>query len=493
VVSGVLLWLSFPAPGLYFLPWIALIPYLAFLLSKPTFKYAVAANYLMGSVFFGGILYWIKDVLNLHGGLTGWAAAGVFALLLLLLSSFLSPFTLGVWILAARSKALALAGAPGLWVLCELLREYFPFGGFPWGALGYSQFDYLWIVQIVDLGGIHLLSYLILMANCAILWCMRLCSWRYPAAFLGVWALANLYGVYRLHIWEPESQEPLDASMVQGSIGLFESRDYYSRVYFEELARSYKTAAVENPDLIVFAETPNPFIFGKDYYFTSFWKKLVRDYEVPLMLNGTGVHEGSEGYYNTLFLIGRGGELSFRYDKVRLVPFGEYLPFGGLIGFAEALVQEVSHYSPGSPEGAVGTLKGWKFAPLICFEAVFPSLSRSAVRQGAEFLVNITNDSWFGRSSAATQHLQMACFRAVETRKPMLRCANSGITAIVDEKGRITQNLGLHKKGTVRGQIRPNRVRTVYGLLGETPVIFLIIFSIGLYWFPLLRLKFGKE
>jgi apolipoprotein N-acyltransferase len=393
------------------------------------------------------------------------------------------PFTLLTRWLASRSRTIALASAPAAWILAEGLRTYFPVGGFPWGALAYSQYPYRWITQLADLGGVFIVSYLVVLGNCAVASLLERRKWVCPAFFFGIFLAGNGYGIYRVHIWNPPKEVSLKVSLVQAGIELQGTRDYYAQTYFERLPGYYSQGVEEGSDLIVFAEAPNPFFFGQDFYFTTFWQKTVRQFGVPLIFNGSSQDEGSEKYYNSAYLLNSEGAPVFRYDKVHLVPFGEYLPYGQILGFAAPLVQEVGGFSPGEPPLELGRVGGVPFAILICYEAIFPSLTRSAVQAGAQVLVNITNDAWFGRTAAARQHLEIAAFRALETRKPVARCANTGFSAVIHADGRISQLSELFQRGVLSGEIHPNSLRTFYSNFGDWPIISFIMLSTALLAF----------
>jgi apolipoprotein N-acyltransferase len=199
------------------------------------------------------------------------------------------------------------------------------------------------------------------------------------------------------------------------------------------------------------------------------------------MFNSASFDEsGVPGYFNSAHLLDREGRAVYRYDKNHLVPFGEYLPWAGILGFAEALVAEVSGFKAGEAS-ETGTLDGLKFGTLICYEAIFPELSREAANNGANLLVNLTNDGWFGRTSAPSQHLQMAAFRCIENRKPMLRAANSGYSAAIDTKGVVQARTKLFEETLLLVDVTVNSERTLFGFVGSWICIAIIILSIGIF------------
>lgn len=477
-VSGLALCLSFPDFSLFFLAWLALIPYLRFLLRRPSWTRTLLTHALFGVVYFGGVLYWIPHVLTVYGGFSWIAAVAVFSLLALMLTLFLLPFSLLTRWAAGRSASAALSAAPGFWLLTEWLRNYWAVDGFPWASLGYSQHPVSTFIQVADLGGVYLVGFLVVLVNCALASLLEDSQRRkLPAIAAAVLVLVNVYGGWRLWIWEGPAQTPVRAALIQPNIEQNRGREYFARVYFMDLPAFYRQAYQLGAEWVIFPEAPNPFLFEADFYFTTFWSRLVKDHGVPALINGTFRDPGDGERYNSAFLLDRSGRISYRYDKIHLVPFGEYLPWGKVLGFARPLVRGVIGFSPGqeSRPGKVGEIP---FGSLICYEAIFPELSRRAAAQGAGLLVNITNDSWFGRTAAPRQHLQMAAFRAVEQRKAVLRSANSGITAEIDLWGSIRQRLKLFEKGLLMAEAGANQYRTVYSWIGDWSNLLLIVISL---------------
>ena len=481
VLSGLLLALSFPDPAIFPLAWVALVPYLVFLLRRPDRWTLILGHLLFSLVYLGGVLYWIGDVLLGYAGFGAFSMVLALLALFLLLSLFLVPFSLGIWLLAARSEAAALVAAPALWVVGELLRNSFPAGGFPWGAVGYSQFPAKWLIQIADLGGVNLLSFLVLTGNCALLSLIRGRHTRWVGGVGFVILVANFYGWWRLGS-DFEDDIELRVALVQPVIELSRDRDYYSRIYFRKVADAYRRSASQKVDWVVLPEAPNPFRYGPDFYFTTFWNKLTSDFQVPVLLNSTTYEDEGRRRYNSVYLVDAEGKSSYRYDKTHLVPFGEYLPWGGILGFARPLVGQIGGFTAGDGSSTLGTIQGQAFGTLICYESIFPNLSRELVAKGAKLLVNITNDHWFGESSAPRQHMEMAAFRAIENRRPILRAANSGFSALIDATGRVRSQTALNREAIIPVVVRPGTVATLFSLWGQGLNVSLIMVSVGLAW-----------
>ncbi len=476
LLSGWALFLSFPNFSLFPLAWVALMPYLYFLLQERRWRQVIGGHFLMASLYFGGVLYWIPRVLVCYGNLAWPLALVVFSLMVLGLGLLLFPFSILTRWVASKSPRLALFCAPGFLVATELARNYYALKGFPWALLGHSQFPYRWLVQIADLGGVYLISFLVVLGNSALLFTLLFRQWKPVLIFGTVLLMANLYGIYRLHLWHPDLGESLKIALVQGNIGLGKDREHYAQKYFQTLPAYYREAAAGGAQWVIFPEAPNPYFYLEDIDFKTFWKGQLEKGGAYLLINSTYLEEGSSRYFNSAFLLDPRGEPIYRYDKVHLVPFGEYVPAGEWLSFLVPLVQEVAGFTPGESIH-VGQVEQTRFATLICYEGIFPELSRESVRRGAEILVNMTNDSWYGRSAAPRQHIQNTAFRAIETRKPILRCANSGYSALIDPGGEILYELDLFQEGKMTFDVAGNFYRPIYSYVGEWLNILIVCVS----------------
>jgi len=476
VVSGVAIWLSFPDVSLVFLAWVGLIPYLWFLVRKPSWPKTILGHLLFALPYFGGVLYWIPRVMVVHGGFSWPLAVLLFVVLLIALAVFLFPFTLLVRLVAGRSAGQALICAPGFWLLTEVLRNYFAVNGFPWGLIGYSQYPYLWLIQVADLGGVYLVSYIVVLGNAALLAGLKFRRWRFLAISATILVVANLYGVYRAYLWRPARLHDMQVALVQADVALAEDTDHYATKYFEAMPGYYRRAAAAGADLVVFPEAQNPYLYPRDFYYRTFLERMVASDPAYLIFNSS--FEESKGrYFNSAFLLGKEGKAVFRYDKVHLVPFGEYVPAAGWLDFFEPLVREVSAFTPGAGF-KVARVGDVPVGTMICYEGIFPEIAREFQRQGAQLLVIITNDAWYGRTAAAEQHLQIAAFRAIENRRFLLRAANSGYSAVIDELGRFRSKTKLFEEDLVEAKVTPMAGRSIYSYTGEWLNIVLIGLSL---------------
>ena len=390
------------------------------------------------------------------------------------------PFSILTWRIARTfSCGAALVAAPALWTACELFRGHYVVGGFPWASLGYSQHSFGTLLQAADVGGVYFLSFLVVSASsAALLW--TTVKRREPAlVYAALIGLSLLYGTYRLRLWEIAPDHTHQAALVQPGIDLRGTRSYFRKVYFQQLPEFYGQASQAGAEWVIFPEAPNPFSLSRGQPLRKRWRAVVAAQGRSLVLNGTRHTSESGVHYNSAFLLDGAGELVYQYDKRRLVPFGEYLPWGSkLLGLSQALAREVGEFSRGNPMQEPAQTGHERFGFLICYESIFPELSRQAVQAGARFLVNITNDLWFGDTPAPGQHLQMAAVRAVELRKPLLRVANSGISARIDPFGRVRERLGLFEVDTLNVKFSPNSYRSHFARFGQGTVGFIIILTL---------------
>mgnify|MGYP004227515913 CR=1 FL=1 len=269
LVSGVGLWLAFPNFSLFPLAWVSLIPYLYFLIKTPSWPATFLVHGVMSFVYFSGVLYWIPRVLTIHGKLHWVLALTAYVFLVLLMSLFLFPFTLLTRWVAQRTVGGALVCAPGFWILTEILRNYYPANGFPWALLGYSQYPYSWIIQVADVGGVYLVSFLVVAVNSAILaFCLR--YFTTTGIFCAFFLVANVYGAYCQKLWQGDTKTGIKTTLVQPNIGLQENQGHYARKYFEVLPDYYRSAVAKGTNWVIFPEAPNPFLYPEDFYFLSF-------------------------------------------------------------------------------------------------------------------------------------------------------------------------------------------------------------------------------
>lgn len=461
--GGLLLALAFPPYDLSILAWIAFVPLFAAIQSDERPAIAALSGACFGAVFFAVDISWIYRTLVVHGHFHPVLAFFTFVGLIATLSLFgaLFGFLLS---LAGKKIPRFMVLAPFLWIAVEYLRAIL-FTGFPWDLAGYSQANWTALMQVVDITGVYGVSFLIVLMNAAVWEVIHSFAKRKPfplgfaASSLALLGLASGYG-YLVLAGIPDhrhSEQGFGIGILQGNIP--------QEIKWDERAREYTLATYERlgaeavakgAQLLVWPETSVPVIFGEK---NEDWKRpgrISRTLGAPMLIGAPSAEmiANEIHYYNSAFLV-HDGILRERYDKMHLVPFGEYMPLSWLLPLGPGIAAREADYSPGTVMRVMQPPNGPPFSVLICYEAIFPELSRIAVANGARLLINITNDGWFGETAAPYQHLAMAKVRSIETRTWLVRCANTGISAVFDPAGRTITEISLGKEGAAVVFLQP--------------------------------------
>lgn len=492
IFSGVLIALSFPSSGLSFLAWIALIP-LLIALENSSRRTAFRIGFTCGISAYVLILYWINIVITRYGNLP-WAVS---IPLYLLLAAWLALF-FGLAALVARAgEQIGIKTAfslPIAWVACDFIRS-FMLSGFPWAMLGHSQYRVLPLIQIADISGVFGITLLIVLANVVLYRVLRaVCGGGFPYPVKSVLVLLLMliatlfYGFSRLNAPGAADATPLKVALIQGNIpqDVKWSPDFQEKTIqiYERLTR---TAHKEDIDLAIWPESALPFFFQDELQQANRIKRLAQELSITLLV-GSPAHElrnGKRTFLNSAFVISPTGETTGRSDKIHLVPFGEFVPMGRFFPFISKMVVGIGDFSPGLDTIPL-QVGQTQLGTLVCFEGIFPELARDYVKAGARILVNITNDAWFGNTSAPYQHLSIGVFRAVETRTPLVRAANTGVTAIIDLHGHILTMTPLFEEAFRTGEVMPGTGDSLYLKFGDTFAWLCLLTSAGiavLVWF----------
>jgi apolipoprotein N-acyltransferase len=498
VLSAGLQILIFPLPDLYMLCWLAVAPLLIALLraqqpntlqlregiklvpASPWQGFLLA--YGCGILWYAGTCYWIYNTMRQYGGVSAPAAVGILILFCLYLAIYHGVFGFLVSLLAGQSSfsRRALLLAPVVWVAVELARTRIT--GVPWDLLGITQVDNVPLARLATVTGVYGLSFEIMVVNAAV-----------AAAFLVprqkrkliLWASLGAAVVLQSGRWIPAPTLLADhtAFLVQENVPILDGAEW-TKDYFDGTLRDLTwislkpptvppsdTGELAHPDLIVWPESPAPF-YASDPIFRATVSNIAREAKTWVVTGSLGARNASQTpeqstqLYNSAALVSPGGEWVARYDKVHLVPFGEYVPFKRMFAFAGGLTKEVGDFSRGESRAPLDA-GGAKLGVFICYESIFPDDIRQFAANGAQVFVNISNDGWYGDSGAYAQHLKQARMRAVENARWLLRDTNTGVTASIDPYGRIQASVPRKVRTTLNAPYALSDVTTFYTRHGD--------------------------
>ena len=463
-LSSLLQVLIFPLPGLYILSWVAFAPLIVALLharpagaleidgsvklqaAKPGQAFLLA--YISGILWYAGTCYWIYNTMHEHGGLSAPVALLALFLFCLYLGFYHGLFGLLLSLAAGpgRDNRRALLASPFLWVAVELARTRIT--GFPWNLLGTAQVDNISLSRITTWTGVYGVSFEIMLVNVAVA-----AAFLVPRKKRSMLLIASLIAAAVLQAGRLVDAPALPADhaalLVQENIPVDETwtRDTFQRTMHELADLSIKAASSSAPDpiagkldLIVWPESPAPF-FTSDPLFRDPVSQMARTAHSWVVTGAIGTTSArqngtsSSQVFNSAALVSPSGEWTARYDKVHLVPFGEYLPFPKLFAFAGGLTKEVGEFEAGTSRAPL-VAGDKRLGVFICYESVFPGEVREFANQGAQVLVNISNDGWYGDSGAYAQHLNQTRMRAIENDRWILSATDTGVTASIDPYGR---------------------------------------------------------
>jgi apolipoprotein N-acyltransferase len=518
-LSAALLELPFPLAGPLppwrsIFAWFGLVPLLWALLSpacvntRRPLRLSFLVAYLCGILWYAGNCYWVRDVMSQYGDMPPMAPTLLLLGFSMVLGLYFGLFGLGVALVrrATGSTRWALAAAPVFWAALELAASRIT--SVPWDQLGYSQVDNMLVNQLAPWTGVYGISFLLVSANALIASGRLIPSqplkpgeprWRLKALFGGeVWLVFALLLVMFLEAgdaWAPPKPLPTaTAVLVQPNLDVAGDNRWAGAEWNQHIAefahladeqcKTYiagipQTGAPNgeiicppystHPDLVVWPESPAPF-FEQDIKFQQALSAIALKANAPLVIGNVGTDiapdQQSWNDYNSALVVDATGNRLGRYDKIHLVPFGEYVPYQNLLFFARKLTGKVSRFTPGD-ERKVFLVNGHRYSVFICYESVFADEVRHFAKNGAEVLVNISDDGWYGDTSAPWQHMQMERMRAVENRRWILRDTNNGITAVIDPDGRVRQSIPRHQVDALPAQYGFRSDITFYSAHGD--------------------------
>ncbi len=510
LVSGLLLTAAFPKIGLDGLAWAALVP-LLWGLNGVRPGEAFRRGIFFGIAHFLSLLYWLVPTMVIYGHLPAYLSIAILFLFAAILSLvFVAPLAYG-FALAGRTPAKALLLFPVFWVAAEFLRSFL-FTGFPWELIGYSQYRRLHLIQILDIFGVYGLSGLIAFTNAALLlgclaatgkpWCGKPVGGRF--AFAGIAAataligLTWIYGEIRIAQIDQLAADAPKArvAVIQGNIEQSQKWEpAFQKAAIEKYLRLSLSTRADRPELIVWPESAAPFYFLAEVPPTRMVMQGIAEAATHFLIGAPAFKVRGEkaDYYNSAYLVGPRTEVLGRYDKAHLVPYGEYTPFKEFLPFLGKIVEHVGDFKAGET-GKTLEWMGHRLGIQICYEIIFPGLAREQVRNGANLLITITNDAWYGRTAGPYQHFSLAVLRAVENRRVLARSANTGISGFIDPVGRPLGLTPLMEEAAVVRELPLLDTRTFYTCWGDVFAgACLLIAAATVVWTPIERRRRQKS
>ncbi len=459
VLSSVLQVLCFPVAGPLpavraCLAWLALVPWLWVLLPgrQVSLRRAAAISYGCGVLWYLGTCYWVYATMHVYGGLS--AAMSVLALVLmcLYLAVYHAMFGALLAVVARKGRGLALAMAPLLWVAVELARARIT--GFPWELFGYSQVGNSVLTRLAPVAGVFGLSFVLVAVNAAVAGVLVFPGRRRSAVVaLAAAVFAAAVGNAGAHLQPPPQVGSQKAVLLQPNLLVGAGAEYdLNTLASSSVTLTLQASANDQTPTAValWPESPSPFQTDRSTFSASA-AQLTDKLHAPLIAGAVGVDQerGRSQLFNSavLFVPGVAGPAR-RYDKIHLVPFGEFVPYKELFAFASGLTQAVGTFDRGTSRQPL-LAQNRRYGVFLCYESIFGDEVRRFANSGAEVLVNLSDDGWYGDSSAPFQHLDMARMRAIENHRWLLRDTNSGVTASIDPYGRVVETMPRHQRGAV--------------------------------------------
>lgn len=505
-LTGLLLFFAFPnALGLEFGPlgFFALAP-LFFALDRAQRPRDAAKLAAVAGVIGSALTYhWLTHTFTVYAGM-GWIVSIlVLLLMIMVMSLYLMLFAVVRHLLVRDFRWPALIAAPVVWVAVEYFRAVFPFGGFPWALLGYTQHNFLPVIQIAEWTGPYGVSFIVALANAGFAGLATaltekdrpaLKRFAGPAAALLIPVVVSAWGAVRLvQIDRAFAAQPAhQLGIVQANIdqGMkWDEAEFWAAM--QKHMRLTRGLMAEKPELIIWPEAAVT-VAGFNYHWARRSRviEFLAEVDAWFLVGSISVEPcgGRNCGFNSAYLLGpRASELAGRYDKIHLVPFGEYVPLKWLFFFAD----NIAHGNTGSTTSGreikvMSVPGGLVFGVPICYEVIFPDQVRRFAKAGANFMVTITNDAWFGKTGAPYQHHAAVIFRAVENRTYFARAANTGVSSIVDPVGRVVHETPIYQEASFIGEVKASPLKTFYSARGDlfawlctAPVLGLLILWVG--------------
>jgi len=484
---------SFPPLNMSLAAYICWIPYF-FAVRQCSFFLTIGLSVLTCLVHESILISWIIPTLTTQAKFSVQYSSFILFVISLIMSIWFILFGCVIHLVVKKPGHLFIL--PFAWVGIEWLKQLGPLA-FPWELLGYSQYQWIHLIQIADCLGVYGISGFVMLINVTGFivflfivhrpWKKKYISKHLMACSLmisiGVVVFLNIYGVIRIsETNDLIARSPHKSIMiVQPSVPQSEKWKGENRLPITQtmVHLTYK-AKTGDVDLVVWPETALPYALHSKHKLRQYILNAQKHMNTGLVTGSPAFvyKNGQMHHYNSAYVINEKGIIHSRYDKFRRVPFSEYMPFYSLRNLWLSLGAPEEKFSPGRT-GEIHQLNDLKMGIQICFEIVFPQYARQMANNGANVLINISNDAWFGRSACPYQHFSMAVFRAVENKRALIRCANTGISGFIDPWGRILLQTGLFEKIAITQQVPLISHKTVYSRIGDCFAVGAVLFVLG--------------
>jgi apolipoprotein N-acyltransferase len=471
IVSGLLLAWSFPSVAQGWLAFVALAPLLVGVVRATSTRRAFLLGWIAQTTAWLVMVPWVVRVMSYYGGLPYAAGVAIFIAMALYLGLYGGVFTAIVHRLRLGEHFLPWLLVPLAWAAIEYARTYL-LSGFPWNLIATSLADYASLIQIDRFAGPYLVGALIVLPATVAAWWIT----QRPAGIARVFVVGAL-SILILVWWgtglvasklngRPNASEPILAALLQPNITQQMRWDEANVIsIYQRMIAMTEDAARHGAKIVIWPESTVPLSYTETDFFRSSIEEISKRHGIDIILGSVATDPARPNrLWNSAFLVSRGTTIG-HYDKIRLVPFGEYVPLRRMLFFAEKLVHAVGEFEFGTNDHPlVGALS---YGPAICYEIVYPQIPRTQVRNGASVIVTITNDAWYDGTSAPAQHLAQARLRAVENDRYLLRAATTGISAFVDPTGHLLESIPMGRQGIIYAKFQSRDTITPYVRLGD--------------------------
>jgi apolipoprotein N-acyltransferase len=471
ILSGLLLAWSFPSVAQGWLAFVALLPLLVAVVRARSGRRAFVAGWISGTTAWLVMVPWVVRVMSHYGGLPYAAGVALFIAMALYLGLYGGMFAWLVYRLRLGNRFLPWLLVPLAWAAVECTRTYL-FSGFPWNLIATAMVDYASLVQIDRFAGPYLLGALVVLPATVAAWWIT----QRPRGIERVFVAGSL-GILVLAWWgtglvasklngRPNASEPFTAALLQPNITQQMRWDEANVMsIYQRMIEMTEEAARHGAKVVIWPESTVPLSYTETDFFRGAVEELSRRYGIDIILGSVATDpKRPNRLWNAAFLVSNGTTIG-HYDKMRLVPFGEYVPLRRVLFFAEKLVRAVGEFEFGTNDHPlVGKLA---YGPAICYEIVYPQITGEQLRNGASVIVTITNDAWYDGTSAPAQHLWQARLRAVEGDRYLLRAGTTGISAFIDPTGRVLSSIPMGKEGIIYAKFQARTGITPYIRFGD--------------------------